>query len=505
MIEGQLEDAELRCRWPQAAPEQLSLALFDVELATEQLVGAGRRAVVATGIAADVRQRLVIALGALRAQVRDGGPAEGCSEAGRLAEAVHSDATVSPAARGLAVAVGDLARALAAGSAAESAPTETQTQLAGAGPETAAATAGEASAPPADDSWIARIPPSARQAIQVGVASSLAIVAGELLSPARWYWAVIAAFVVFSGTSSRGETLTKGWQRVLGTILGVGFGVLVASLVAGGTAASIVLIFVCMFAGFYLMQIAYGLMVFWVSTMLALLYGLLGEFSVGLLVTRIEETAIGAAIGIIVAALVLPTSTGSRVTADLESFLTGLAGLVGRGADSLGGETVSGLSGDARALDQSLAALRTSAQPLTTGIAGVNHRSGVRRAVSVMSACDHYARGLARVSGPAPSAELRDRLARSARCVVGDIEALARSLDGAGGNDANGDTPSQSAGALLDDAREALDRDGASASERRRLTAAVGYLRQLDLAIDTLRDDLAPAAATRGSELGVSD
>ena len=36
---------------------------------------------------------------------------------------------------------------------------------------------------------------STRQAVQVGVATSLAIVVGELVSPSRWYWAVIAAFV----------------------------------------------------------------------------------------------------------------------------------------------------------------------------------------------------------------------------------------------------------------------------------------------------------------------
>ena len=68
-----------------------------------------------------------------------------------------------------------------------------------------------------------------RQAIQVAVAASLAIVTGELVSPSRWYWAVIAAFVVFAGTKSWGETLTKGWQRVFGTVLGVPSGVLVAS------------------------------------------------------------------------------------------------------------------------------------------------------------------------------------------------------------------------------------------------------------------------------------
>ena len=72
-----------------------------------------------------------------------------------------------------------------------------------------------------------------RQAIQAVVAASLAIVTGDLVSPARWYWAVIAAFVVFAGTNTWGDTLTKGWQRLWGTVLGVPCGILVATLVAG--------------------------------------------------------------------------------------------------------------------------------------------------------------------------------------------------------------------------------------------------------------------------------
>ena len=90
---------------------------------------------------------------------------------------------------------------------------------------------------------------------------------------------MIAAFVVFAGTNSWAETLTKGWQRLLGTVLGVPCGVLVATLVSGNTVASLVMIFVCLFCAFYFMKVTYSLMTFWISTMLALLYGLLGEFT----------------------------------------------------------------------------------------------------------------------------------------------------------------------------------------------------------------------------------
>ena len=121
--------------------------------------------------------------------------------------------------------------------------------------------------------------PTTRQAIQVAVAAALAIVVGEIVSPSHWYWAAIAAFVIFAGTNSWAETLDKGWQRLLGTVLGVPSGVLVATLVSGNTIASLAMIFVCLFCAFYFMKVTYSLMTFWISTMLALMYGLLGEFT----------------------------------------------------------------------------------------------------------------------------------------------------------------------------------------------------------------------------------
>ena len=71
-------------------------------------------------------------------------------------------------------------------------------------------------------------------------------------------WAVIAAFVVFAGTKSWGDTLSKGWQRLLGTVLGVPSGVLVATLVSGNTVASLVMIFACLFCAFYFMRVTYS-------------------------------------------------------------------------------------------------------------------------------------------------------------------------------------------------------------------------------------------------------
>src|SRR5262249_26552139 len=86
---------------------------------------------------------------------------------------------------------------------------------------------------------------STRQALQVGIAASLAIVVGELVSPTRWYWAVLTAFIVFVNTTSRGDVLSRGWQRLVGTIGGVLAGMGLAVLVSGQELLALLVLFGC--------------------------------------------------------------------------------------------------------------------------------------------------------------------------------------------------------------------------------------------------------------------
>lgn len=167
----------------------------------------------------------------------------------------------------------------------------------------------------------------------------------------------------------------------------------------------------------------------------------------------------------------LPTSTRTTVDAKLSAFLSELAELVGRAGECLAGDPIADdLTSQARALDRSFAELRDSAKPLTTGVAGVRRRTSVRRAVSVMGACDHYARGLARVSAAARGGAVSQELRQSAEQVKANISMLAGIGDGRPG------PRLESADQRLDATREAVDRDPLPAPEHRRLIAAVGYL-----------------------------
>ncbi|HEY2502925.1 MAG TPA: FUSC family protein, partial [Mycobacterium sp.] len=409
MVQNQIEDnADPAMLWPGVTSQQLSPWLFDAELAIEWVATAGRTAatVVAENPAAipvGTRLELVGALTELARAIRipaRGGLQQAANRAQRVLDQqpvpTADDDPGEAAVRRLGLAIINAATA----TAEVRAIVEHATTGAVEGPGTTKPPSPEED-PPDDDAGAEDngLSQTTRQAIQVSIAASLAIVAGELLSPSRWFWAVIAAFVIFAGTNSWGETLTKGWQRLLGTMLGVPCGVLAATLFAGDKTASLVAIFVCLFCAFYFIAVTYSLMTFWITTMLALLYGLLGEFSVGVLMLRIEETAMGAVIGITVAILVLPTKTGTAIRHDTREFLQALSALIQKStARMFGGDENASPIDQARELDRDLQQFRITAKPLLAGVAGLAGRRSIRRGLRIFTACDRYGRSLARSS-----------------------------------------------------------------------------------------------------------
>lgn len=499
MVQSQIEDkADPAMLWPGVTTEQLAPWLLDAELAIEWVATAGRRAAaVPAEIPNATRTAVVAALAQLARAIRLPEP-EGLRRAANQAQRLleqHSDAVsvsddpASAAVRRLALAIINAATATsdvravverAVSGSCDVVPDKPDN----APPDTAGEAVGEESQ--------AGLRPTTRQAIQVAIAASLAIVAGEVASPARWYWAVIAAFVIFAGTNSWGETLTKGWQRLLGTMLGVPCGILVATLLAGDKTAALAGIFVCLFCAFYFMTVTYSLMTFWITTMLALLYGLLGEFSFGVLMLRIEETAIGAVIGVTVAVLVLPTNTRTAIRADSRAFLSSLSTVIEISTTTMFGEyeRVSP-SEQARQLDKDLQQFRVTAKPLLAGVAGLGGRRSIRRALRIFAACDRYGRTLARSSeqyqDPVGSQHLVDAFTAAAAQTRRSVDALAAAIDG-------DHAPSIDSAADDLDTAETLarqrDGEGGPSPDTRRFLTAVHALRQIERAVVTAATNL---------------
>ncbi|MGH3099211.1 MAG: FUSC family protein [Streptosporangiales bacterium] len=501
MIADQLDDAGASAVPAGVDSDELAVRVLDAQLAAERLVASAQRALEEGSVPADVRRQVSRALTALRAVLYPGASgavlhaaAEAADELAETTAERPEDRVLKATARrviitsrrvhALAVAPLEVAgtplgyaehEAPATGDEAQDADDE------GSEPE-------ESEADEPQETGLQR--PSTRQAIQVAIAAALAVVVGELISPIRWYWAVIATFVMFTGTSTRGEILSKGWQRTLGTVAGVLGGVLVAAPVTGHQALAIVLILVCVFAAFYMIMIAYALMAFWITMMLALLYGLLGQFSLGLLGLRVAETAVGAAIGALVGYLVLPKSTSRAVTDGVDGFLDKLAAVVTHSVDALCGErTVVGLGSATRGLTSSWQSLRTSAKPLSRGVAGigVRHRSSLQETLRIMGACDHYGRRLAahtRAAGANP--EWAQAVRPAADAVVANLGALRERVTGE-----RSELEFEATEDLLDAAEsEVVRRDWPAAEPYEDLAGAVRALRRVDQSIRGLVDNL---------------
>jgi uncharacterized membrane protein YccC len=505
MVQGQIDDeADPAALWPGVTPEQLAPWLFDAELAVEWVATAGRRAAeLAPEIAADTRGELVGALTQLARAIRvpqRGGLELAANQARRTLDRQPgpgpAEDPAQAAIRRLCLAMINAATATAEVRAMVEGATEAA-EGAVAPPSDGADGADEADkadgADEADeaDGASGSLRPTTRQAIQVTIAASLAIVIGELVSPDRWYWAVIAAFVIFAGTNSWAETLNKGWQRLLGTALGVPCGVLVAVLFAGDRTASLVAIFVCLFCAFYFMTITYSLMTFWITTMLALLYGLLGQFSFAVLVLRIEETAIGAVIGATVAVLVLPTNARTAIRDDTRAFLTSLSELIDVSIATMFGEDETGSPTEqARELDRKLQQFRITAKPMVAGVTGVANRRSVRRGLRLFTVCDRYGRSLARSSeryqdnlgAHAQTPELATALMAAAAETQGNIDTFVAIIDGARDQAVDSATDALDAAETL--ARK-QDGEGERSPDTRRFLTAVHALRQIDAAVVT--------------------
>jgi uncharacterized membrane protein YccC len=256
-----------------------------------------------------------------------------------------------------------------------------------------------------------------RQAVQVAVAGGLAIVIGREVSATRYYWAVIAAFIMFTGTGSRSETFVKGFNRVLGTLAGLFVSIWVAHLTNGHTWLILTAVIGSVFCGFYLLRLSYAYMIFFITIMVGQLYTVLHRFSDGIMVLRLEETVIGAVIGFAVAMVVVPVSTRDTVRTARDNLLTSLSELLRAVADRLEGvapqrgenddETPRPLDQLARAVDDRVRQLALVAKPLLRPLVWGNSPPRSRHRVALYGATATHARGLTvalrRHTGPTES------------------------------------------------------------------------------------------------------
>ncbi|HEX6040976.1 FUSC family protein [Longimicrobium sp.] len=269
-----------------------------------------------------------------------------------------------------------------------------------------------------------------RTALQVAVAGAAAIAIGHLLSPHRWYWAAIAAYIVFVNTSSRGATLRRAVERTVGTAAGIVGGMLAGYLLAGRGALELLIIFPLLFVGYWMLQTSQVAMVGMITILFALMYDLMGMLTLHVMLLRLAETAVGAMAGAVAAYFIFPERT-TRTVDDafagwfgaVDGLLDTLAAAAGRpaGADASVLNAVHGL-------DRATGGLRTALLPLTTGVPGRRSRALQRQMVLALTARYWINRLVARVlfhTAPVDEGALR----RQIPAVRGRMAALREGRD----------------------------------------------------------------------------
>lgn len=276
--------------------------------------------------------------------------------------------------------------------------------------------------PPTGGAGLARI--TTRQAAQATAGAGFALAVGQLLSDQRWYWAVGATWWVFVNTTSRGETVVRGFRRFLGTVLGIvlGFGVAVPLHDEPVVAALVVALSV--FGIFYTAAVSYTWMMLAVTVMASMLYGLLGVLDPALLALRVGETAVGALGAVLAVLLLLPVTTHSVTDAWVERALRCVHACTAEAAARLAGDTGADPAPRVAELESILGRVRLSLSPLVHPFSPLRARKGrARQVLALLDDCAGEVRGLAAVAAD-PEASHDDRLAAACHRVEAAVEAL---------------------------------------------------------------------------------
>ncbi len=236
-----------------------------------------------------------------------------------------------------------------------------------------------------------------RPAMQSAIATALAIIGGALVSSNRWYWAVFAAYVMFQGTRSQAESISKGVQFMLGTLAGVIIGTLTATLLSGHEILTMTAIVIAVFLAFQANQAAFGVMMFWITIILGLLFGMLGYFPPEYLLLRLKETAAGAACGALVASFVLVRRQYTAMNDATIAFLRAL----GESVDSasrmlLDGRPEPGLGADVLLTEQRFRDLNAIVYAELPGHP-LSRNDLPRPRMLLLEACERWARELGQI------------------------------------------------------------------------------------------------------------
>lgn len=150
-------------------------------------------------------------------------------------------------------------------------------------------------------------------ATQLLVAIVLSLAASALLDPRHWYWVTLPAIVMVFGWTSAAASLSKGYRRIVGALIGVVVGLGLSFAVGHNLVLVAVVALVAMLLQQYVAEVAYGVSVAALTVLVMVLFGQTIDDPVATLPTRLLLTGVGALIGAAAGFAVLPARTGESL------------------------------------------------------------------------------------------------------------------------------------------------------------------------------------------------
>ncbi|ROP66730.1 FUSC family protein [Curtobacterium sp. PhB115] len=427
------------------AAEELHRLVFDTHFAIDEL-GRSAGALVEHGAPADVRHAV---LRAFTIVLRHGGSHGDEAAHTLLARYGTTPSAADPASRTSAVVrraaaefadlrvAGDRWRALRDDLPRHGAgvPFATPVVLAGGRPAGAVPILADAVAEGPWRRW--HLTASLRTAVHAAIAVAVVEPLALLLDGSRFYWGVIGVMIVLAGTNTTHERVRKGLHRAVGTVVGGAVGIVLVHLV-GTTHPWVTLVLVCVLlaVGTYGFGGVYAVWAACLVVVLCQVYAFSGTFTDTLIPMRLAENLLGAAVAVLVSAVVFPIATRAvvrravgRQLEAVRAFVLALVGVDADQTDEVTGEpdasrasrpspAVPDLRARSRAVDAATYQLDAVLRPMVRFPTGGPARADARTRTSLQAAAA-FAREAAGRLGAAPQdppAALRgaaERLAES--------------------------------------------------------------------------------------------
>jgi uncharacterized membrane protein YccC len=240
------------------------------------------------------------------------------------------------------------------------------------------------------------IPGAFHAPIQVTLACAVALELGFLVSPTRWSWAVLSAFIVFANTKSRADAAVRALERSAGTLAGLAGGVLVATLLRESVIAAAIGIVIAFALSIYFQAVSASLNLLLSTIALVLLYGMMGMFTPNILALRLGETVVGSVAAVLAAFAIFPSHASVVLGDALRDYLGALDTFVLAVRKRARSEDAGNLIALAHVLDHRYASLATSARPVGGPWEMVTRFGNVRGKLLLLTGCTQWARTLAR-------------------------------------------------------------------------------------------------------------